>query len=171
MRIYADITEPARLVHYMGREGVRWGIDVHRTILHKRAGLGASARPRHPLYGAGADYVVTDNAGFPVAAIERKSLDDLAKTITLAEPGKGSKIFRQLRDLVHQPLPILLLEGLPSPLYARIESASIGIQFWCARQGIAVVMTTCPAMSAQAVLLVARKLAVQLEPQLSRSDP
>lgn len=162
MRIYADITEPARHVHDVAREAALWGIDVHRTILHKRAGHGGGLRARHPFYGAGADYVIANDHRVPLAAIERKSMADLARSITLSDPGKGPRIFRQLRDLAANPLPILLLEGPASAAYRRIEPASVGVQFWCARQGIAVIATTCPAESARAVVLVARKLASDL---------
>lgn len=168
MRIYADITEPARLVHELGRQAVKWDIEVHRTLIHKRAGLAGRARARHPFYGGGADYVVTDAAGAPVAAIERKTMDDLAKSIALAEPGKGPRIFRQLRDLKSHPLPILLLEGPASPRYARIELASLGIQLWCAREGIALITTSSSAVSIAAILLVARRQG-SLSPQQKRS--
>lgn len=162
VRIHIDVTEPGALAHEVSSMCEGTTIVVERSILHKREGLGASAREAHPLYGSGADYVICDPSGQPVAGIERKTLEDLAKSTSLDLEGGKRKIFRQLKDLTRHPMPVLMLEGLPGVLYRRLEPAAIGIQSWCARQGIAIVTTTSPMASARAVFLIARKLGSEL---------
>lgn len=162
MRIHVDVTEPGTLSHEIARMAEGTAISVTRTILHKRTGLGATARETHPLYGTGADYVICDPSDQPIVGIERKTLEDLAKSTSLDLEGGKPKIFRQLKDLARHPMPILMLEGLPGVLYRRLEPAAIGIQFWCARQGISVITTTSPLASARAVFLIARKLGSEL---------
>lgn len=164
MRVFVDYTEPGAIFQKLIEKTKDTRIRVDRTILHKRAGLGASAIERHPFYGLGADYLVTDDDLLPAVAIERKTYDDLAKSITLVDRGRqGGRIFRQLTDLQSHPTPILLLEGPHSILYRRVEAASLGIQFWCAKQGIALMTTSSPEATAHAIFLMARKLGIEWE--------
>lgn len=166
MRIYVDTTEPGIIVQDLTRRSTPHGIRVERSILHKREGLGGSAREDHPFYGLGADYVICDTTGVPLAAVERKTLEDLAKSAALKDPraAEGTKIFRQLRDLLAHPFPVLLLEGQPSLLYRRCEPALVGLQAWCAREGIAILYSTGPLASAHAVALLARRILRETTP-------
>lgn len=172
MRIFVDITEPGMLVHHLAMKGNACGIRVERTILHKRGGLGAPAREKHPFYGLGGDYLICDDELNVACAIEQKSFDDLAKAITLdGDPARRPRLFRQVTDLVAHPLPILLLEGPPSPLYRRIEPVALGFQFWAARQGVSILTSASPLGSAQAILCIARKLAQELEGRSAPAPP
>jgi hypothetical protein len=136
----------------------RDGIAVERTILHKRRGTGPALRGRHPFYRGGADYLIVDDHGAPVAAIERKSLDDLARSLGHGAKDEAPRLFRQICDLKRYPMPILLVEGGPTPVNLRMEPAILGLQFWCAREGVAVVYASSTASAARAVVLYARKL-------------
>ena len=160
MKIHVDTTEPGVLVQDLTRRAALHGIRVQRSILHKREGLGGSAREEHPFYGLGADYVVCDEENIALAAVERKTLEDLAKSAAIRDPrvNEGTKLFRQLRDLLAHPLPVLILEGQPSLLYRRSEPALLGLQLWCAREGISIVYATTPLASAHAIVLLARRL-------------
>lgn len=172
MKIFVDTTEPGQLFHHLRFRGRASGIEVQRSILHKRDGLAGSARERHPFYGLGADYVITDSDLVPAAAIERKSLDDLAKSIALQDDRTSSaRIFRQVRDIMAHPWPILLLEGQPSALYRRVEPLALVIQFWCARQGVSLMYSSSPVASAQAILGITRKLGMELEGSDLRPPP
>lgn len=168
MQIFVDSNEPGAIAQDLARRGLAAGFRVERTMLHKRVGLGGALRERHPLYGLGADFIVTDHGGEPVAAIERKTLEDLAKSATIRDPRvpEGSKLFRQLRDLLALPMPTLILEGQPSLLYRRAEPAMLGLQWWCAREGIAVVYSTGPLSTSHAVVL----LASRFRRELGRAD-
>ncbi|MEA3200346.1 MAG: hypothetical protein QOE90_1774 [Thermoplasmata archaeon] len=175
MRIFVDITEPGQLYHILSYRCRPEKIAVQRSILHKRPGLGGRGREKHPFYGAGADYLIADDDGTPACAIERKNLDDLAKAITLdGDPERKPRLFRQIRDLLSHPCPLLLLEGPPSPLYRRVEPAALGFQFWAVRQGISIITSSSPPASAHAIHLMARKLAAELEgkePPQPQEDP
>lgn len=164
MQVYVDITEPGAVFHTIHRRGQEEGIDVERTVLHKREGKGGSMRADHPFYGMGADFVVADDKDLPLVGIERKTMEGLARSISLDEEEDGApKIFRQLGDLMVHPTRLLMLEGRPSSLYRRVEPAILGLQFWCARQGVAIVTTTSPTASGNAVFLIARRLKEELE--------
>lgn len=156
MRIHVDVTEPGALIQTITQ--LARGIEVRRSILHKREGQGASMRENHPLYGLGADYVITDDADVPLAAIERKTLEDLARSLSLPPAGGSPRVFRQIKDLTAHPMPILLLEGQPSLLYRRLEPAILGFQFWCAREGVAIIYASTPAAAARAITQIARKI-------------
>lgn len=164
MRIYVDATEPGIVFHDVARRGAADKFHVERSLLHKREGLGGSARENHPFYGLGADFVITDASKVPVAAIERKTLDDLAKSAGIVDrrAPEGTKLFRQLRDLLSHPMPVLILEGAPTMLYRRVEPALVGLQLWCAREGISIIYTTGPLASSHAVVLLARRLSREM---------
>lgn len=130
---------------------------VTRTMLHKRTGLAGRARERHPFYGLGADSVITDAQQVPVAAIERKTLEDLARVLAVRETGADPRIFRPLRELTMHLTPILLLEGTASAYSRRVEPGMLGLQFRAAREGIAILYSSGPSATAQAILDVARK--------------
>ncbi len=159
-----DVTEPGAIYQPLAQRAGAGGMAVRRTVLHKRDGLGGSAREHHPFYGLGADYVIADDRDVPACAIERKTLEDLARSASIQNPLEPPRIFRQLQDLTCHPLPLLLLEGSPSFHYRRVEPAILGIQFWCARRGIAIISSTTPIASASAIFLIARKLASEIEP-------
>lgn len=163
MRILVDITEPGSLYRNLAWRCQRHGIKVERSMLHKRKGSGPSLRANHPLYGEGGDYVIVDDEGVPAAAFERKRLDDLAKSALSGSGGTEPRIFRQLRDLLCYPTPILLLEGLPSATYRKIEPAILGLQLWCSREGVTIVYASDAASSVRAIELAARRLANELE--------
>lgn len=174
MRIFVDVNEPGSLYHALAYRGARWRIDVQRSLLHKRRGLGAAGAADQPGYGLGADYVIADAGLNTVAAIERKSLEDLARTITLEER-RQPKVFRQLKDLMLHPCPILLIEGNPSLLYRRVEAISLGLQFWAVRSGVSILYSSGPQATVQAVLTVARKIGQELgevsrKPEAGRPD-
>lgn len=48
MRIFVDTTEPGIIFQDLSRRAAGSGITVDRTILHKREGLGGSAREAQP---------------------------------------------------------------------------------------------------------------------------
>lgn len=170
MQVFVDITEPGHLYHHLRLRGEDVGILVTRSILHKRTGLGGSARERHPFYGLGADYVITDAERVPVCAIERKNLEDLARSLALRENAGSGRIFRQLRELAMHPMPILLLEGSASALYQRVEPGILGLQFWAAREGISLLYASSPTATAQGILNIAKKLAKELGEDM-QGDP
>lgn len=163
MFIHCDITEPGLIPQALRVMAADSGIDVHRSILHKRAGSGKALRTKHPFYGLGADYLIATSDGSRVAAIERKTMDDLARDVTLGPREMQGRVFRQLRDLRNHPCPILLIEGTPTPLYLRVEPALLGLQFWCAREGIACMHTSSPHATARALLYITRRLQRELE--------
>lgn len=164
MRIYVDVTEPGSVVQPMERLADEEEIPVVRTLLHKRPGSGGTLQREHPFYGRGADYVVADDDLVPHVAFERKTTEDLARSLSLKEDEDGGpKIFRQLRNLRSHPSPTLLLEGRPSPLYYRMEPAILGLQYWCHRQGIMWMYSTSPSSTGRAIFQVARKLGSLLE--------
>lgn len=172
MRILVDITEPGQLFGEVQRRGQAAGITVQRTILHRRRRMPAT-KDKHAFAGSGSDYLIVDAEAQPAIAIERKTTEDLAKRILQQDAEKG-KLFRQLTDFRAHPFPVLLAEGNPTPLYRRVEAVATGIQFWCARQGIALVWTTGPIASAVAIVQMARKIGAELdEPKLAleRLDP
>jgi hypothetical protein len=160
VKIYIDSTEPGVLFQDLTRRASVAGISVERTILHKREGLGGSARERHPFYGLGADFVIADSYGIALAAIERKTLEDFAKSAGIKDnrAPEGAKLFRQLRELCAHPMPVLVLEGSASALYRHAEPAMLGLQIWCAREGISILYSTGPLATAHAVVLLARHL-------------
>lgn len=170
MRILVDVTEPGAIVQALSQKASSAGIDVVRTILHNRPQSSESdLRGRHPLFGRGADYVVVDADQMPLATIERKTFHDLALTSVETEgPKARSKVIRQLADLAANPTPILILEGRPSMLYRQRENQLIGLQFWCIREGIGLMVTSSPNWSAHAVFLIARKLAQEIGAPLGR---
>lgn len=157
MRIFVDATEPGVLLQKIRQKSERAGIPVERTILYKRDGFAASQE--HPFYGFGCDYVIADDGLSAVSVIERKTLDDLARSLSIGEKQDGSRLFRQLSDLARHPMPMLFLEGQPSYMYHRFEAALLGFQFWCARNGIATMYSTSLDSTAKAIHLIARKLA------------
>jgi len=182
MIIFVDSTEPGIVFQDISRRGAAAGIAVERTILHKREGLGGSAREEHPFYGLGADFIIADATRVPLAAIERKTLEDLAKSAAIHDgrAAEGTKIFRQLRDLMVHPMPVLMLEGQASILYRRMEPALLGLQLWCAREGISLIYSTGPLATSHAVVLLARRLSRELArddapfeppPTTTRVDP
>ena len=158
MRIYIDATEPGAFLLGVRKHAERAGIPVQRTLLHKREGIGASLRERHPLYGSGCDVIITDDALVPTCAMERKTLDDLARSATVGRDTEAPRFFRQMKDLARQPTPLLLLEGTPSFLYRQTEPMMVGLQFWLAREGIAIIATSSLGSSARAVAQIAKKL-------------
>lgn len=162
VRIFVDVTEPGPLFQSLRARAEPAGIPVQRTVLHKRPGQGAALRGHHPFYGMGADFLVVDDGLTPVAAIERKTLEDLTRSATVGKE-QSRQLFRKVKDLLHHPMPILLLEGTPSPLYRRAEPMILGFQFWCAREGVSLIHALTPNASAHTVFLVARKLREELE--------
>lgn len=151
------------LLQKLRLQSERAGIPVERSILHKREGSGPALTREHPFYGYGCDFVIADDTLVAVAVIERKTLDDLARSMTVGQEREGSRLFRQLGDLARHPMPLLLLEGAPSYMYRRFEPALLGFQFWCARNGIAIIYTTSLDATAKAVHLMARKLALSYD--------
>lgn len=172
MRIHIDTTEPGLVFHALEHRARQEGIALVRSMLHKRSGLGGSALERHPFYGRGADFIIADNGDIALAAIERKTLDDLAKSVVLRDDRapEGRKLFRQLRDLKAHPMPVLVVEGSPSPFYVRCEPALLGLQVWCAREGIAIAYTTGALSTAHLVIVLARRLAAEMGLPLRSAD-
>jgi hypothetical protein len=158
MRIYVDSTEPGVLLQKLRQQAERGGIPVERTILHKRENGGPALTREHPFYGYGCDFVIADDSVVCVAAIERKTLDDLARSLSVGQDREGSRLFRQLTDLARHPMPLLILEGSPNYMYRHFEPALLGFQFWCARNGIAIMYSTSLEATAKAVHLMTRKL-------------
>lgn len=169
MFIHCDVTEPGLIPQALAVRTAGSGIEVRRSILHKRAGSGALLRSRHPHYGLGADYIISDADGVRLAAIERKTMDDLARGVTL-DAERGNRLFRQLRDLRSHPCPILLIEGPPTPLYRRVEPALLGRQFWCAREGIALMHATDIDATVGALTFIARRLQREAQGQAKPSQ-
>ncbi|MGQ0535225.1 MAG: ERCC4 domain-containing protein [Methanobacteriota archaeon] len=164
MKIFIDVTEPGLIFHTLCTRAKESDIEVRRTILHKRPGQGGSLRKDHPFYGLGADFVIAGDDGVELAGIERKTLEDLARSVSLDGKASGEpRLFRQLKDLLHHPTPILIIEGRPSFLYRRLEPAILGLQFWCAREGLAIIFSTSALATATGVYLIARKLADEFE--------
>lgn len=110
--MFVDSTEPGTIFQALKIHLEGEGIGVERVWLHKRGGQGAATRRRHPHYARGGDYLVADRFDTPLVSVERKTLHDLARSASLDNPEDGApRIFRQLRELGANPMPILLLEG------------------------------------------------------------
>lgn len=162
VQIHVDITEPGHIFHALRLQANKLDCSVHRSLLHKRTGLGPAGARAHPFYGRGGDYVVALDERTPLAGIERKSCEDLARSVTSKTDGRGSKIFRQMQDLRIHPTPLLIIEGAPTPLFLRVEPALAGFQVWCAREGISIIYTSSPAGTVAAVLGIVRRLSKDL---------
>src|SRR5439155_15561861 len=96
MRVYVDVTEPGALVQKIRYQSERAGIPVERSLLHKREGSGPALARDHPFYGYGCDVVISDDSLIAIAVIERKTLDDLARSMSVSDKHEGSRLFRQL---------------------------------------------------------------------------
>lgn len=163
MRIIVDVNEPGFFVRELMERASRANIAVERSMLYKRRGEGHVVRARHSAYGEGCDAIIRDHRGCVLARIERKTLESLARSAIHDREADRARLFRQLHDLKADGWPMLIVEGGASHLYGSVEDSVIGLQLWCAQEGIHLVFTTGPRATAKAIVQLARRFRDHLE--------
>ncbi len=139
--IIIDVTEPRWIFRELKEIAPR-GIEVERREMRHHKNIKPETRRKNPYIGLSVDYLILDDVGDIVYAMERKTFKDLVLSLmqTSKAGGRSKRIFGQMDCLldVDSRYHMLVVEGQMPEKYNGHRNRIEGTLKWCRKRGIEV---------------------------------